>query len=164
MRPVLTTALTALLIANGSAASAAESASCARGLQSQDLVEAGNEALALANDFRTAFSAMKLDGSSSAASAVGATVMGSAMANEAGATISGLTHLVRLRDRVQDPIARGDVLSQLGIAMSESSRRMRRMSESYGKVARMAGAKDVQDLATGAMAYADGLALAWSCN
>lgn len=148
----------------GSAASAAESASCARSLQAQDLVEAGNEALALAGDFKMAFSTMKLDGSVSVASAVGATVMGSALANEAGATVAGLMHLVRLRDRVQDPVSRGDVLSQLSLAMTESSRRMRRMSESYGKVARMAGAKDVQDLASGAMSYADNLALAWSCN
>lgn len=163
MRRTFTAALGALLMSLAMTV-AAQPASCARALQLQDLAEAGNEALALANDFKVAFAAMRLDGSTASASTVGATIMGSAMANEAGATINGLLHLVRLRDKVQDSDARGDILSQLDSAMSDSSKRMRRVSESYGKVARMTAETEVKELATSAMAYADGLALAWSCD
>lgn len=147
-----------------SGAAAAQPTVCARNLSVDELREAGSEAAALSDEFKTAFAGMTLDRATATVSTVGATLVGSSLANEVSATVDGLRHMVLLRDQVHAPAEREMVLSSLSAQLSDAGVRARKVSIAYGQVARMAYVKEVQELASGAMVYADGLARRWSCR
>lgn len=148
----------------GASGSMAQGFPCAQELRAQSLKEAGNEASALASDFKNAFNALPMDKATSNISTIGATMVGHAMANEVSATVDGLRNLASLRE--QFPVAGGReaVLAQLDVAMREASNRMRKLSISYGQVSRMAAVKEVQDLAGNGLVFADTLSRLWTCQ
>ena len=141
----------------------AQSTNCARDLTVDELRQVHSETAARANEFKDAFERMALDKATATISTVGATLMGSELANELAATVEGLGHMVLLRDQVE-PIAREVVISRLAAQMRDAGSRARKVSISYGQVSRMAYVQEVKDLAASGMEYADTLARRWSCQ
>ena len=141
----------------------AQSANCARDLTVDELRQVNSETAARANEFKDAFGRMTLDKATATVSTVGATLMGSELANELAATVDGLRHMVLLRDQVEPP-AREVVISRLAAQMRDAGNRARKVSISYGQVSRMAYVQEVKDLAASSMEYADTLARRWSCQ
>lgn len=142
----------------------AHAAGCSAGLTTADLTEVVSESASLSDDFRKAFLSIPLDGQTATTQTVGATLVGSSMANEIAATAEGLRQLVTLRDRFVGHPAMSAVQAQLESAMREASARVRRVSMRYGSSAKMAGLQSVRDLAAEGMQFADGLATTWSCQ
>lgn len=155
--------LVCALLAGGTPSMAQDHA-CSMQLSMDSLNTSGAQAGKTAQDFKAAFNGMSLEKAMSTVSTVGATLVGSSMADEMVADIESLKHLMALRDRVMDPASQGMVLAEMDAALREAGGRMRRISKAYSQVARMASAKDVQDIAVGAMAFADKLANEWSCQ
>ena len=157
-----------LIIAGGFAclavSASAQSATCARDLTVDELREVNSETAARANEFKDAFSRMTLDKATATISTVGATLMGSELANEIAATVDGRRHMVLLRDQVEPAAARELVISRLAAQMRDAGNRARKVSISYGQVSRMAYVQEVKDLAASSMEYADTLARRWSCQ
>jgi len=141
----------------------AQSSNCARDLTVDDLRQVDSETAAQASEFKAAFGRMTLDKATATISTVGATLMGSELANELAATSDGLMHMARLRDEVE-PATREVVISRLAAQMRDAGNRARKVSIAYGQVARMAYVQEVKDLASSSMEYADTLARRWSCQ
>lgn len=151
------------LLACLASAASAQSANCARDLTVDELRQVNSETAALVNEFKDAFERMTLDKATATVSTVGATLMGSELANELAATADGLRHMVLLRDQVEAPV-REMVISRLAAQMRDAGNRARKVSMTYGQVSRMAYVQEVKDLAASSMEYADTLARRWSCQ
>lgn len=144
-------------------AHAQENSNCARNLMVAELNEAEAESAALSREFREAFAAMTLDKATGTVSTVGATLLGSSLANEVAAVAEGLRHMVTLRDETP-ALAREAVVGRLMLHLKDAGRRVRHVSMSYGQVARMANLPEVQGLAANAMQFTDTLSKRWSCQ
>jgi hypothetical protein len=158
--PLIITGVFACLVASASA----QNANCARDLTVDELRQVSSETAARANEFKDAFARMTLDKATATVSTVGATLVGSELANELSATVDGLKHMVLLRDQVEPASARETVIARLAAQMRDAGNRARKVSISYGQVSRMAYVEEVKDLAASSMEYADTLARRWSCQ
>jgi hypothetical protein len=163
MRNPIAHSLAVALVSVASAVQA-QSSNCARDLTLDELRLASAETRAWSNEFREAFGRLTLEKSTSTVSTVGATLVGSELANELSATVEGLRHMVLLRDQAEIAPVREVVISRLAAQMRDAGLRARKVSMSYGQVSRMAFAQEVQDLAVSSMEYADTLSRRWSCQ